>query len=354
VSIVVPAYNEAAGIASCVRSLAASNYTRFEVGVVDDGSTDQTGDIVEGLSLPNVWLLRQSNTGKARALNAGIGACSGEIVITVDADTVFEPDTLPRLVESFADDTVGAVAGNTRVGNLTSLLGRWQHLEYVAGYNADRRVYDVLRCMPTVPGAVGGFRRQALAQVGGFSDKTIAEDTDITMAIARAGWAVTYCDGARAWTEAPADIRSLWRQRKRWVVGTYRCMWKHRGSIGEGCPLGWRGLPFMVVYQVVLPLVAPAIDVYALSGLLAGEPERLVGLVAVTTTQSALAAYVLRLDGDSLRPLLALPLQQFAHRCLTHALAVRAVLTVPREEIRWERTPRSGNATIGGGRRRRE
>ncbi len=350
VSIVVPAYNEAAGIAACVHSLAASNYPRFEIVVVDDGSSDLTGEIVEALRLANVWLIRQTNTGKARALNAGVRACSGEVVVTVDADTVFEPDTLLRLVEAFADERVGAVAGNTKVGNRTGRLGRWQHLEYVVAFNADRRALDVLRCMPTVPGAVGAFRRRALEQVGGFSDETLAEDTDITMAIGRAGWTVVYRDGARAWTETPADLRSLWHQRKRWSAGNYRCMWRHRGSIRQGCPLGWRGLPFMVAYQVVLPLLAPSIDVYALSGLLVAQPGRLLGLAAVTITQLALAAYMLRLDGDSLRSLWALPLQQFAHRCLTHAVAVRVLLTVRRDHHVWGvRTPRAGNATIGGG-----
>ena len=123
VSIVVPAYNEAAGIAACVRSLAASRYPRFDIGVVDDGSTDGTGDIVEGLGLAKVWLLRQANTGKARALNAGIASCVGEVVVTVDADTVFEPDTLVRLIEAFVDHRVGAAAGNTKVGNRGWLVG---------------------------------------------------------------------------------------------------------------------------------------------------------------------------------------------------------------------------------------
>lgn len=349
VSIVVPAYNEAAGIVACVSSLAASRYPRFDIGVVDDGSTDGTGDIIEGLGLPKVWLLRQANTGKAGALNAGIASCVGEVVVSVDADTIVEPDTLVRLVEVFIDHRVGAAAGNTKVGNRGGVLGRWQHLEYVASYNADRRVYDVLGCMPTVPGAVGAFRRRALAQVGGFSDETMAEDTDVTMAIGRAGWAVAYRDRARAWTEAPADLRSLWRQRKRWVGGTYRCMWKHRGSIRQRCPLGGRGLPIMIAYQVVLPLIAPAVDVYAFSGLLAGQPGRLFGLAAVTVTQLALAAYVLHLDGEDLRPLCTLPLQQFVHRSLTLAVAVRALLGVPRGQIRWERTPRAGNTAVGGG-----
>ncbi len=243
---------------------------------------------------------------------------------------------------------VGAVAGNTKVGNRTGRLGRWQHLEYVVAYNADRRAFDVLRCMPTVPGAVGAFRRRALAQVGGFSDETLAEDTDITMAIGRAGWAVVYRDGARAWTETPADLRSLWRQRQRWTDGTYRCMWRHRGSMGQGCPLGRRGLPFMLAYQVVLPLLAPAIDVYAVSGLVLGRPGRLLGLAVVTVTQFALGAYMLRLDGDSLRALWTLPLQQLAHRCLMHAVVVRVLLTLRREQVWRERAPRAGNATVGG------
>src|SRR4051812_10512525 len=220
VSIVVPAYNEAAGIEQAVRSLASSDYPEFEVVVVDDGSTDGTGDLVDSLGLERVRVIREPNRGKAEALNTAVAAASHDLIAAVDADTVFEQGTLSALVRPFADPGVGAVAGNTKVGNRRSLLGLWQHLDYVTGFNLDRRLYDVLGCMPTVPGAVGAFRRSALQEAGGFSSDTLAEDTDVTIALGRRGWRVVYAEGARAFTETPASLGGLWRQRYRWSFGT--------------------------------------------------------------------------------------------------------------------------------------
>src|SRR5207302_3772991 len=130
----VPAYNEAVGIERAVRSLVASDYPNFEVVVVDDGSTDRTAEIVSGLNLDRVRLVRQDNGGKAAALNTGIELTAAEVVVMVDGDTLFEPQTLRRLVEPLADSDVGAVSGNTKVGNRRGLLGRWQHIEYVVGF----------------------------------------------------------------------------------------------------------------------------------------------------------------------------------------------------------------------------
>ena len=188
-----PAYNEELGIAATVQSLAACDYPELEIVVVDDGSTDATAAVVAGLSIPGVRLLRQANAGKPAALNAGIRAARHDVLVLVDGDTVFEPDTMKALVRPLAEarrSLVGAVSGNTKVGNRRGLLGRWQHIEYVIGFNLDRRMFDVLQCMPTIPGAIGAFRRQALAAVGGVSEDTLAEDTDLTMAICRAGWRV--------------------------------------------------------------------------------------------------------------------------------------------------------------------
>jgi cellulose synthase/poly-beta-1,6-N-acetylglucosamine synthase-like glycosyltransferase len=247
VSVIVPAYNEEVGIAAAVRSLAASSHPEFEVVVVDDGSTDATAAVVESLGEPKVTLVRQANGGKPSALNTGIARARHDVIVMIDGDTVFEPDTITQLVRPLADPTLGAVSGNTKVGNRRGLLGRWQHVEYVIGFNLDRRMYDVLRCMPTIPGAIGAFRRQALEDVGGVSDDTLAEDTDLTMAINRAGWRVVYEERARAWTEAPATLRQLWRQRYRWCYGTMQAMWKHRRAVREGTPLGRYGIPYRLL-----------------------------------------------------------------------------------------------------------
>src|ERR1019366_390358 len=129
-SVIIPAYNESAGIEATVRSLVASDHP-VEIIVVDDGSTDGTADIVAGLDLPGVRLIRQDNAGKPAALNAGLAASSYPLVVMLDGDTVFEPDAVRILLQPFADPAVGAVSGNTKVANRGGLLGRWQHIEYV-------------------------------------------------------------------------------------------------------------------------------------------------------------------------------------------------------------------------------
>jgi cellulose synthase/poly-beta-1,6-N-acetylglucosamine synthase-like glycosyltransferase len=167
VSVIVPAYNEAANIAKTVLSLVASDYPCLEIIVVDDGSTDGTAAIVRRLGLFGVRVISQPNAGKPAALNTGIRLARGELLVLVDGDTVFEREAVGCLVQPFADPAVGAVSGNTKVANRRGLLGRWQHLEYVIGFNFDRRLFDLGRCMPTVPGAIGAFRRAALVRAGG-------------------------------------------------------------------------------------------------------------------------------------------------------------------------------------------
>ena len=348
VSILVPAFNEAVGIAAAVVSLANSRYPDLEVIVVDDGSTDGTADIVEALGLARVYVVRQVNAGKAAALNTGLRLAHHEFIVCVDADTQFEPDTLTWLAGAFADERVGAVSGNTKVANRSRLIGRWQHIEYVMGFNLDRRLYDVLDCMPTVPGAVGAFRRRALVDVGGISEDTLAEDTDVTIAVNRAGWRVVYEERALAWTEAPASWGELWRQRYRWCYGTLQAMWKHRAAVLQrsGGHVGRRGIPYVVAFQVLLPLLAPLVDLLALYGLLFYDPLLVVAYWAgFNVVQLALAAYAFRLDREPLRPLWALPLQQFVYRQFMYAVIVQSVVAaIAGIRLRWQKLERTGIA----------
>ncbi|MGK5737433.1 bifunctional polysaccharide deacetylase/glycosyltransferase family 2 protein [Micromonospora sp. URMC 103] len=349
VSVIVPAYNEAANIAATVRSLAASAYPALEVIVVDDGSTDGTADIVERLRLRGVRVLRQANGGKPAALNTGIRAARGELLVLVDGDTVFQPDTVYRLVQGFSDRSVGAISGNTKVANRRRLLGRWQHLEYVIGFNLDRRMYDVLECMPTIPGAIGAFRREALLAVGGVPADTLAEDTDLTMKVQRAGWRVVYEESAIAWTEAPSTLRQLWRQRYRWCYGTMQAMWKHRHTLresGAGGRLGRRSLPYLTIFQILLPLTAPAVDVFALYGLLFLPWSTLaLAWFGLLLLQALTAGYALHLDRERLGPLWALPLQQVVYRQVMYLVVVQSVVTaLIGNRLRWHRMVRTGEA----------
>lgn len=348
VSVIVPAYNEKEGIAAAVRSLAGGDHPGgIEVIVVDDGSTDGTADIVDGLGLPNVRVVRKPNGGKASALNTGVALARHELIVMVDGDTILERDAVRRLVQPFADPQVGAVAGNVKVGNRKSLIAKWQHIEYVIGFNLDRRLYETLRCMSTVPGAIGAFRRQALRYAGGMSDDTLAEDTDITMAMGRAGWKVVYEEDARAWTEAPATMGQLWKQRYRWSYGTMQAMWKHRRSLFDRGASGRytrRCLLFLSLFGVLLPLVAPVIDLLALYGLFfLDRTETVVAWLIMLVVQTVTAAVAFRLDREKLGVLWVLPLQQFVYRQLMYLVMVQSVVTaLTGGRLGWQKLRRTG------------
>ncbi|WP_369378560.1 bifunctional polysaccharide deacetylase/glycosyltransferase family 2 protein [Streptomyces sp. cg36] len=346
VSVIVPAYNERECIANTVRSLMASDHP-IEVVVVDDGSTDGTADIVEAMRLPNVRVIRQTNAGKPAALNNGIAHARYNLVVMMDGDTVFEPSTVRELVQPFGDPKVGAVAGNAKVGNRDSLIGAWQHIEYVMGFNLDRRMYDVLGCMPTIPGAVGAFRRTALKRVGGMSEDTLAEDTDITMAMHRDGWRVVYAENARAWTEAPETVQQLWSQRYRWSYGTMQAIWKHRRAVIERGPsgrFGRVGLPLVSLFMVLAPLLAPLIDVFLLYGLVFGPTQKTVlAWLGVLAIQLVCAAYAFRLDRERLTHLVSLPLQQILYRQLMYVVLLQSWITaLTGGRLRWQKLRRTG------------
>ncbi|MFE1072958.1 bifunctional polysaccharide deacetylase/glycosyltransferase family 2 protein [Streptomyces sp. NPDC058783] len=353
VSVIVPAYNEKECIEATLRSLARSTHP-VEIIVVDDGSTDGTADIAESLGLPGVRVVRQANAGKPAALNNGVRHARYDIVVMMDGDTVFEPDTVRHLVQPFADPSVGAVAGNAKVGNRRTLVGAWQHIEYVMGFNLDRRMYDLLRCMPTIPGAIGAFRREAVLQVGGMSDDTLAEDTDITIALHRAGWRVVYEEHARAWTEAPGSLGQLWSQRYRWSYGTMQALWKHRRSLTDKGPsgrFGRVGMPLVVLFQVVTPVFAPLIDVFTLYSMLFVDfRAALLAWLAVLGVQLVCAAYAFRLDREKYRYLLMMPLQQLAYRQMMYLVLIHSCVTaLTGGRLRWQKLKRTGEVGTGAG-----
>ncbi|MFF8805606.1 bifunctional polysaccharide deacetylase/glycosyltransferase family 2 protein [Streptomyces omiyaensis] len=339
VSAVVPAHNEEATIAACVRALLDDGCPDIDIVVVDDGSTDGTAAAARSVADPRVRVVTQSNQGKPAALNAGVAHAAHDIILMVDADTVIAPGAAARLAVAFADPSVGAVAGNTKVADRKGLLVLWQHLEYVMSFGLERRLFDLIGASPTVPGAIGAFRRSALSACGGISADTLAEDTDIAMALCRADWRVVYRGDAHAFTHVPTTVPGLWHQRHRWAYGTLQSLWKHRRAVkepGVAGRLGRRTLPYLVLFQLVLPLAAPLMDAVALYGLATGTTSTpAIAWGAFCLAQLALAAYALSRDGESLRHLWLVPLQQIAYRtalCLVtiHALTTAALGAGPR------------------------
>jgi cellulose synthase/poly-beta-1,6-N-acetylglucosamine synthase-like glycosyltransferase/peptidoglycan/xylan/chitin deacetylase (PgdA/CDA1 family) len=264
VTVLIPAYNEETVIVQTVTSVLASDFKPLRVIVVNDGSSDKTGELLDTWfgHHPQVRIIHQVNRGKSAALSLALSEADTEIVVTIDADTEIEPDAISKLVRHFSDEKVGAVAGNVKVGNRSKWLTRWQALEYITSQNMEKRAFDLLNCITVVPGALGAWRKKAIESAGGITADTVAEDADLTIAIRRAGWHVDYDEYAIGWTEAPETARFLIRQRFRWTFGTLQSIWKHGNTLfrPKYGTLGWIALPNIFVFQLVLPLISPIID----------------------------------------------------------------------------------------------
>lgn len=264
VSVLIPAFNEERVIVDSIRRVLASENVELEILVIDDGSKDATSAVVAEAYAhePRVRLLTLENGGKARALNEALKLAKGDVIIALDADTRFQPQTVACLARWFADPEIGAVAGNAKVGNRFNLVTRWQSVEYVTAQNLERRALTQFDAITVVPGAVGAWRRTALDSVGGYPTDTLAEDQDLTIAIQRNGWRVGYDIDAIAWTEAPETFRSLAKQRFRWSYGTLQCLWKHGSILRTRKPPGLAlvGLPQAWLFQIAFAVISPIID----------------------------------------------------------------------------------------------
>jgi cellulose synthase/poly-beta-1,6-N-acetylglucosamine synthase-like glycosyltransferase/spore germination protein YaaH/peptidoglycan/xylan/chitin deacetylase (PgdA/CDA1 family) len=266
VAVLIPAYNEEKVIERTIRSALASNYPNLRVIVIDDGSSDKTLEVAQTAfareeALGEVLILTKPNSGKAEALNFGLEHLRDEeIFVGIDADTLVASDAISCLVPHFLNPKVGAVAGNAKVGNRVNLWTRWQALEYITSQNFERRALNTMGAVSVVPGAIGAWRVSAVREAGGFHTDTVAEDADLTMALLRRGYRVEYEDLALAYTEAPVNARALMRQRFRWSFGILQSVWKHRAAFARKGVLGWIALPNIVIFQVLLPLVSPLID----------------------------------------------------------------------------------------------
>jgi cellulose synthase/poly-beta-1,6-N-acetylglucosamine synthase-like glycosyltransferase len=367
VSVIIPAYNEERVIVSSVTRVLASDYPAVQVIVADDGSRDATSALVRAAFAddPRVRLLTLQNGGKAAALNRALQDADGEILIALDADTQFEPQTIMRLARWFADPKIGAVAGDARVGNRVNLVTRWQAIEYITAQNLERRALAGFDAMTVVPGAVGAWRRSALDAVGGYPEDTLAEDQDLTIAIQRAGWRVTYDPRAIAWTEAPETFRALAKQRFRWAFGTLQCLWKHRGILRARKPSGLAlvGLPQAWLFQIVFAAISPLIDLALLLSIV-GTTLRVsqhgwaqtsgdVGMMALYwaafTAIDAICGWVgYRLDGHGQRfPAFLLIAQRLVYRQIMYGVVLRAIsAAIGGWTVGWGKLERTGRVGV--------
>ncbi len=371
VTVVIAALNEQKVIARTIRAVLASRYEPLDVIVVDDGSTDGTSaEVIDAFGEnPRVRLIRQDNHGKASALNRGIGEATGEVIIALDADTLFARKTIAQLVRHFADPIVGAVAGNVKVGNRMNPLTYWQSIEYVTSQNLDRRAYAVLNSVTVVPGAVGAWRREAIMVAGGYTTDTMAEDMDLTWRIRRIGYRVETDSDAIGYTEVPDTFKTLFRQRFRWAFGTLQCLWKHRRAVGR---YGWFGrvvIPSLWLFQVAFQILSPLIDLQIvwtlglvahawLRGHLVGDwqpmPQAMTSLYLVGFMYAFFfvveligAIVAFRLDREDGRVLVWLFWQRFLYRQLMYAVLLKSIKTAfSGMRAGWGKLDRKGTVSL--------
>ncbi len=273
VAVLIPAYNEEMVIARTIKSVLNSDYANLRVLVIDDGSTDNTFDVAREsypaeIASGKLKVLSKPNAGKAEALNFGLQDIDEDIYVGIDADTVIAQDAVRRLVAHFADPRVGAVAGNAKVGNRVNLWTRWQALEYITSQNFERRALDLFNVVTVVPGAIGAWRTEAVRKGGNYPVNTVAEDADLTMSLIEQLYKVIYEDRALAFTEAPVNVRGLMRQRFRWSFGTLQAVFKHKHAFRTNLAMGLFALPNIIIFQILLPLVSPFIDIMFAAGVI--------------------------------------------------------------------------------------
>ena len=273
IAVLIPAYNEEKVIVRTVRSVLHSDYENLHVIVIDDGSSDRTFDVAreayaKEIAAGRVQVVTKANGGKAAALNYALELLDEEFYVGIDADTVIASDAISKLIPHFEDATIGAVAGNAKVGNRVNLWTRWQALEYITSQNFERRALDLFHVVTVVPGAIGAWRTEPVKKAGGYPLNTVAEDADLTMNLLEQQFKVVYEDRALAFTEAPIDAKGLMRQRFRWSFGILQSVWKHRAAFVRNKAMGLFALPNILIFQMLLPLVSPFIDLMFVYGVL--------------------------------------------------------------------------------------
>ena len=303
VSVIVPAYNEEATIAASVRSFLALRYPLFEVVVVNDGSKDETLEVlrrefglsesdqpvrlqletrpikqVYAASAERLIVVDKENGGKADALNAGICAASYPMVCCIDADIILEEDALLRVARPMIESKkVVAVGGIIRVANgcevesgrVVSIktprksLPNFQIVEYLRAFLAGRTGWSVMNCLLIISGAFGMFRRQDFIEAGGYARDTVGEDMEIVTRMHRTlrergeEYKISFIPDPVAWTEVPATLRILRRQRDRWHRGLMDILIRHRNMFLNPAygAVGLLAMPYFFLFEFLGPVV---------------------------------------------------------------------------------------------------
>lgn len=404
ISLLVPAYNEAATIVPSIRSLLTLTYADYEIVVVNDGSTDETLSVLiaafgldpvvrvptsdipaaevhavyQGVRHSNLTVIDKANGGKADALNVGLNYSRSALFCAMDADTILEPDALARVVRPFLEDaSTVAVGGIVRIANgctidagtvddvrlPKSMLARFQVLEYLRAFLAARVGWNTLGGTLIISGAFGAFRRSVVASAGGFDATTVGEDMELIVRLHRhcrdrgIPYRIEFIPDPVAWTEAPERVSELGSQRDRWQRGLAQVITRHRRMIANpkyGVP-GMVALPYYVVFELLGPVLELLGYVAFAAAIISGTASAtyIVAFLAVAVfLGSALSVAAVALEEISFRKyrrfgdlatLLGVALiENFGYRQLSTWWRLRGLVSAIRGDLNWGTMERQG------------
>lgn len=265
VTVLVPAYNEEKTIRASIASILASDYSKIEVIVINDGSTDGTEEAISDLIKDGkIRYIRKINGGKASALNAGIEAASGDIIIFTDADSIFLPDTVKKMVRWFGDPSIDAVCGNDAPLLPSTSIRKFLVVTTHIGTGFVRRALTLMRCLPIITGNLGAVRTRVLREIKGFKE-IWGEDLEITFRLHKSGKRIVFDPEPKVMAECPGTLRGLWKQRVRWVRSYIKITFLHKDLFFNPrfrpfsfyLPVNFMNMAVLPVLQIVMLVLIP-------------------------------------------------------------------------------------------------
>jgi len=351
VSIITPAYNEENTIEKCIEALIETNYPeeKKEIIIVDDGSTDNTLKEAKKYENENVKVFHKENGGKHSALNYGLMFAEGDIIISVDADSIVSRKAIKLMVKSFQDSPeTGAVAGNVKVRNKESFLCRCQALEYLVGINLFRRALNLFGSVSVVPGCLGAFRKKLLDGSGLYDPDTLTEDFDVTVKMRKLGKIVQASNQALVYTEVPRTLKDLYKQRIRWYRGTFQTLIKHKNIISNprfGL-LRTLSYPFLLASIGFLPFAGMIVLISIILSLLEGVIFEVLGIFLFFNVLMFLTSLLaVRLEEGEEDLLWYSPFLMFGYKHLLDVFKMKALIDVMRGKTEWTSPERKSDSS---------
>jgi len=331
VSIIVPAYNEEKVLARTLEALIEADYADKEIIVIDDGSKDNTYSVASEFSRHGVKVVRRLNGGKFAALNTGIAVSSGEIIMTVDADSMVARAAITEMVRGFEDPQVGGVAGNLKVFNRNNLLTKLQALEYIVQIQIVRRAFENFGSLTVASGAFSAFRKSALEEAGYYDPDYLLEDFDMTIKMLKSHQILHGSNEAICYTEAPETFRDVYRQRLSWFRGDFQNFWKHRDAFFNprfGI-MNKLTFPYMLLSMTLVPFASLVVVVTSVIMLIDGEWMTLVMAFALfAVLQLLLSILAILVADDDLKLALYSPLFIIGYKQFLDFTMIKAMIDI--------------------------